>query len=88
MEEEEDPVPMNSRSRAGCEWVSKHESAIEMWEPIMPRPILDDSEGEVGLNEPPEMLSNNIGPNIGGRLKEKDRVEDFMFEFSSDSRDE
>ena len=62
----------------------------------MPRSIvLYDSEGNVGLNEAPKMLSNTAGPmpfdgsaNIGGWLKEKDRVEDFMSEFSSDSRDD
>ena len=66
-----------------------------MWKPIMARPrVLGDSDSETGLNGPLEMLSNIVGPmpfggnaNIGGWLKEKDRAEHFMSEFSSDSRD-
>ena len=79
IEEEEDPVPINSKLRGVWEYVSELESDIEMWEPIMPRPIvLVDSEHDAGLNGPPEILSNTVAPmpfegkaNVGGLLKDK-----------------
>ena len=62
----------------------------------MPRLIvLADFEGEVRLNGPLEMQSNAVGPmpfdgnaNTGGWLKEKDKVENFMSDFCSDSGNE
>ncbi|CAO2835054.1 unnamed protein product [Amaranthus hypochondriacus] len=68
MEKEEDHVPMNKILRGVWEWVPELESDIEMWEPIMPRPIvLSNSEGEAKLNGLPERLSNTVGPlSFGG----------------------